>query len=91
MFDSKKAISGLNGENDVKKTKNVKELIQRLLPPKKRNQRISEMIATKYSIDDQIAVIANKDSQPEEYEEFQRWRTHCKETVDKQMSNTGNE
>lgn len=35
-----------------------------------RNQEIAAVINTKYSIDDQIAILRQKETKPEAYEEF---------------------
>lgn len=51
-----------------------------------RGRLISAEIAKKYSIDAQIAVMYNRDIEPEQYEEYQAYRAECKAIVDAKMA-----
>ena len=46
-----------------------------------REQMIAEVINAKYSIDDQIAIIRQKDAKPEEYEAFYAFAEQVKADV----------
>lgn len=46
-----------------------------------REQMIANIIAAQYSIDDQIAILRQKDSKPEEYEEFYKFAEEVKANV----------
>ena len=46
-----------------------------------REQMIANIIAAQYSIDDQIAILSQKYSQPEEYEAFYKFAEEVKANV----------
>lgn len=46
-----------------------------------REQMIANVIGSKYSIDDQIAIIRQKDEKPEEYEAFYKFAEQVKKAV----------
>jgi len=46
-----------------------------------REQMIANIIAAQYSIDDQIAILRQKDSKPEEYEAFYNFAEEVKANV----------
>lgn len=46
-----------------------------------REEMIGKVIASKYSIDDQIAILRQKDTKPEEYEAFFNYAEEVKEKV----------
>lgn len=46
-----------------------------------REQMISAVINSKYTIDDQIAILRQKDTKPEEYDEFFQYAESVKEAV----------
>lgn len=46
-----------------------------------REQMIANVIGARYSIDDQIALIRQKDAKPEEYQEFYEFAEDVKQKV----------
>ena len=46
-----------------------------------RDQMIANVIGAKYSIDDQIALLRQKDEKPEEYQEFYKFAEEVKAKV----------
>jgi hypothetical protein len=46
-----------------------------------KNNMIEAEIAKRYSVGNQIAILRQKDSKPEEYEEFNSFTENCKDTV----------
>lgn len=53
-----------------------------------REEIISSVIAAKYSIDDQIALLRQKDSKPEEYQAFFDFAEKVKADVTKEYNNS---
>lgn len=51
-----------------------------------RSKLIAKEIGKKHDIDDQIAFLANKDTNYVEYMAFQEYRTSCKANVDKTIA-----
>lgn len=51
-----------------------------------RKKVIVSIIAAKYSIDDQIAILRQKDTKPEEYKEFYDFVEKVKEDVTKEYN-----
>lgn len=47
-----------------------------------RSQRIEALMATRYSIAEEIATINNKDEHPDEYQAYQDFRDLCKQIAD---------
>lgn len=47
-----------------------------------RNTLISKIIHSRYSVDDEIATINNKEESPEEYQAYQEFRAQAKVLVD---------
>ena len=52
---------------------------------KLRSDEISRRIATKYSLNDQIAVLMDKDMKPTEWTAYQAFRTKVKAEVDNEF------
>lgn len=51
-----------------------------------REQMIGNVISSRYSIDDQIALIRQKDEKPEEYQEFYKFAEDVKKEVTKEYA-----
>ena len=50
-----------------------------------RGEEISRLIGKKYPFSAQIALVMDKDTKPEEYAEYQKFREECKAQVDAQL------
>ena len=53
---------------------------------KLRSDEISKRISVKYSPSDQIAIIMDKDTKPDEWTAYQEFRANVKAEVDKELS-----
>lgn len=51
-----------------------------------RSKKIESMIAEKHSIGEQIAILYNKETCPDEYAAYQAFRAECKSKVDASMA-----
>lgn len=51
-----------------------------------RSKQIEAMISEKHSIGEQIAILYNKETCPDEYEAYQAFRAECKSKVDAIMA-----
>lgn len=47
-----------------------------------RSQRIEALIATKYTVTEEIATINNRHEKPDEYQKYQDFRGYCKQVAD---------
>jgi len=56
-----------------------------------REEMIAKVINTRYSIDDQIAIIRQKDTKPDEYEEFYTFAEEVKAKVTEEYAGYDNE
>ena len=49
--------------------------------PKDKNELIKSLVAQKYSVEDEIAILRQKDSKPDEYQEYNTYVENCKNLV----------
>ena len=60
--------------------KNIKS-IDSVKPIKTYEQKVVELIRQKYSINDELAILRQKDQKPEEYQEYYNYCENCKQQV----------
>lgn len=56
-----------------------------------REQMIAKVINTRYSVDDQIAILRQRDTKPEEYQEFYDFAEQVKKDVTAEYAGLENE
>ena len=47
--------------------------------------RVSELIRARYSIDDEVAILRQRDSKPEEFEEYNAYAESCKQQAREEL------
>lgn len=58
--------------------KDVEDVVEEEVPIPY-NERVSSFIRSRYSIDDELAILRQRDVKPEEFEEYNRYCEECKQ------------
>ncbi len=62
------------------KIKNIKNT-DPVKPVKTYEQKVVELIRQRYSINDELAILRQKDQKPEEYQEYYNYCENCKQQI----------
>lgn len=86
--EGEKEISGYSYTGDMEDGSTIIEA-RNVTDENRRDKYIAGLIGKKYSLDDQIAILANGKETPlyaQEFEEFENYRLTCKQQIDKLLS-----
>ena len=62
------------------------EPVEQTPDPRTYEQRIVQMIRTRYSLSDELAILRQRDSKPDEFDAYFAFCEECKQTVKQQLS-----
>lgn len=86
--EEEKEISGYSYTGDMDDGSTIIEA-RDVTDRNRRDKYIAGLIGKKYSLDDQIALLANGKTTPlytQEYEEFENYRLYCKQQIDELLN-----
>lgn len=67
----------------ILKIKKLTEEDYERFPEEEKGEIVTHLIREKYSLSDEIAMLRQRDSKPEEFEEYNKFAEKCKKKADK--------